>query len=60
MYELVEYQFSTFLEKESMKRRHNGTTTKAPNLSKSSVSLEIAPILDQSPLYLHIYIKIPY
>lgn len=55
MCELLGYQFSTFLEKESMKYRHTGTTAKAPNLSKSSLSFEIAPILDQSPLYLHMH-----
>lgn len=37
-----------------MRNKHEGTTRNAATFSKSSLSLEITPILDQSPLYLHI------
>lgn len=39
-----------------MRKIHKGTTTKAASFSKSSVSLDITPILDQSPLYLKVKI----
>jgi hypothetical protein len=39
-------------DNENMSARESGTTTYAPFLSKSSVSLEMAPMRDQSPLYL--------
>lgn len=39
-----------------MRKIHRGDTTYAATFSKSSVSLEITPILDQSPLYLNFII----
>ncbi|KAM2740050.1 hypothetical protein EV2_034100 [Malus domestica] len=34
-----------------MRNKHKGTTRNAATLSNSSLSFEMAPILDQSPLY---------
>jgi hypothetical protein len=39
-----------------MRKIQKGTSTKAASFSKSSVSFDITPILDQSPLYLNIEI----
>jgi len=40
------------LENERARKIQRGTTRKAAIFNNSSVSLEITPILDQSPLYL--------
>ena len=39
-----------------MRKIHKGTTIKAANFSKSLVSFDMTPILEQSPLYLNIKI----
>ena len=36
-----------------MRKRQRGTTKRPESFRKSSVSLEMTPILDQSPLYLN-------
>ena len=46
-------QASGSLEMENMRKRQRGTTKRAESFRKSSVSLEMTPILDQSPLYLN-------
>ena len=46
-------QASGSLETENMRKRQRGTTKRAESFRKSSVSLEMTPILDQSPLYLN-------
>lgn len=46
---------SSSLEIENMRKMHKGIITKAAIFSKSSLSLEITPILDQSPLYLEYF-----
>lgn len=46
------HEESVCSEKEKIRNTQKGTTKKAPIFNKSSVSLVMAPILDQSPLYL--------
>lgn len=50
-----ESELSLSLDKFTMRNKHKGTTINATTFSKSSLSLDITPILDQSPLYLKHY-----